>query len=145
MRAAFEEYNDNSPDIKRQCAVMSMDVKALYPSIEWGEIVIAVREIMEMSDEMIENVDYNEVGRYLAVSLSKEEIKREGRERVVPKGKIDTGREISVAYLCDKNNNNKWQIGIPPDRQQQKRMVAIAVAVGVRACISNHVYCVCGG
>ena len=40
MRAAFEEYNRLDPHIKEQCCIISMDVKALYPSKEWKEIIL---------------------------------------------------------------------------------------------------------
>ena len=142
MRAAFEEYNNDDPEIRKECAVISMDVKALYPSMEWEETIIAVRELIEESEEGIQNVNYSEVGKYLAVTLTKEEIAREGLEHVVPKRKIDTGREISIAYLCNANNKDKWQRARIPGSRQKRKMVAIAVAEGVRACMSNHVYCV---
>ena len=40
---------------------MSMDVKALFPSMKWDEIIKAVREMIEESDMSIENVDWHEV------------------------------------------------------------------------------------
>ena len=142
MRAAFEQYNNNNPEVRKKCAVLSMDVKALYPSMDWEEIIVSVREMIENSKEDIENVDYNEIGKYLAVTLTEEDIAREGLEHVVPKRKVETGRSISVAYLCNKSNEDKWQRARPPGNRQKKRMVALAVAEGVRACMANHVYCV---
>ena len=142
MRAAFEEYNDGDPEVRKQCAVISMDVKAPYPSMEWEEIVVAVREMIEESEEEIENVNFNKVGKYLAVTLTKEEIAREGLEHVVARRKVETGRDISIAYLGNKINEDKWQRARAPRNRQKKKMVAIAVAEGVWACMSNHVYCI---
>ena len=142
MRAAFERYNDGEPEEKKKCAIMSMDVKALYPSMEWNEIIVAVKEMVENSKEVVRNVDYEEVGKYLAVTMSKEEIDSEGLSNVIPKRKKETGREISVAYLCNKNNDDKWKEMRKPDKAQEKKMVALALAEGVRACMANHVYCV---
>ena len=119
-----------------------MDVKALYPSKEWEEIIIAVKEMIEESEEEVENVDFNEVGKYLAVTLTKEEIAKEGLEHVIPKRKVDTGRGISVAYLCNKGNEDKWQRARTPGSRQKKKMVALAVAEGVRTCMFDHVHCV---
>ena len=62
MKAAFEEYNQTNPDIKNQCKVISMDVKALYPSMEWEEIVTSVKEMIEESQKDVEDVDWHEVG-----------------------------------------------------------------------------------
>ena len=142
MRAAFERYNDEDPEKKKKCTVMSMDVKALYPSMEWDEIITAVRELIENSEEEIKNADYEEIGKYLAVTMTREEIVKEGLSHVVPERKIETGREISVAYLCRKANEDKWKKARKPGKKQKKRMVALAVAKGVQTCMANHVYCV---
>ena len=142
MRAAFERYNDGDPQVKKNCAVISMDVKALYPSMEWKEILTSVKELIVNSKEEVEGVDYIEVGKYLAVTMSREDIRREGLANVVPERKEETGREISVAYLCNKDNAGKWKTARKPGVRQRKKMVALAVMEGVRACMSHHVYCV---
>ena len=142
MRATFEKYNEADPAVKKKCAVVSMDVKALFPSMDWNEIIVSVREMIEESAEEIKHVDYVEVGKYLAVTLTKEEVTREGLDHVIPKRKVETGRDISVAYLCNKANEDKWERARKPGIRQRKRMVALAVAEGVKACMSSHVYCV---
>ena len=78
MRAAFEAQNRRDPEDRRNSAIISMDVKALYPSMEWGEVVTSVEETIRNSDRDIENVNYEEVGRYLAVTMTKDRIKDEG-------------------------------------------------------------------
>ena len=140
MRATFEEFNDRDANEKKGCAVMSMDVKALYPSMEWKEIITAVKELVENSEEEAKNVNYEEVGKYLAVTMTRAEIEREGLDDVVPERKVETGREITVAYLCNKANEEKWKTTKTPEKEQRKKMVALAVAEGVRVCMSNHVY-----
>ena len=142
MRAAFEKYNNGDPRVKENCAVISMDVKALYPSMEWREILTSVKELVMNSKEEVEDVDYVEVGKYLAVTMSREDIRREGLANVVPERKEETGREISVAYLCNRDNIGKWKTARKPGVRQRKKMVALAVVEGVRACMSHHVYCV---
>ena len=62
-----------------------MDVKGLYPSMSWKEIVIAVKEMIMNSEMDINNVDWTEVGKYLAVLISQEEIAQEGLTHVIPK------------------------------------------------------------
>ena len=47
----------------------------------------AVREMVEESDMEVKNVDYHEVGKYLAVMLTEEDIEQEGLTFVVPKRK----------------------------------------------------------
>ena len=64
-----------------------MDVKALYPSMEWKEIFTSVKEMIEDSHGKVENVYFNEVGKYLAFIISKEGIIKERLQNVIPKRK----------------------------------------------------------
>ena len=61
MRAAFEEFNDCDIENREQFRIVSMDVKALYPSMRWQDIIKAVREMIENSDMIIDSVDWHEV------------------------------------------------------------------------------------
>ena len=142
MKAAFTEYNKLDPEVKKEGRIISMDVKALYPSMEWEEIVLAVREMIEESERTVENVDWQEVGRYLAVILSEERIKEEKLEHVIPKRKAEggRGRKPTVAYLCNKKNEDQWSTARHPGSRQKKKMIALAIAEGVRVCMENHVY-----
>ena len=143
MKAAFTEYNKENPEVKKKCKVISMDVKALYPSMEWDEIVVAVKEMIENSDKTVENVDWHEIGKYIAVTMSEESIKKEGLEHVIPRRKAGRRkRRVTVAYLCQKENEDKWNSARTPGKKQKKRMLALVVAEGVRVCMESHVYCV---
>ena len=53
-----------------------MNVKALYPSMQWEDIVIAVKEMIEMSGLEIENVNWREVSKYIAVMVPAEVIEK---------------------------------------------------------------------
>ena len=141
MKAEFEEYNKLERSIKKECCIVSMDVKALYPSMEWNEIEKSVREMVENSERDIENVNWIEVGKYLAVIMSEEEIEREGLRRVIPERRGETNRKITVAYLADKKNEDKWMQARAPGSRQKKKMLGIAISRGVRTCMENHVYC----
>ena len=141
MRAAFERYNDEEgEEIKRECQILSMDVKALYPSMDWKEIGIAVKEMVESCEKDIQDVDWKEVGKYLATALTKEEIEKEGLHHVIPKRKRETNRKITVAYLNDKKNAGKWSDARTPGHKQKKRMIGLTLAIGIQACMESHVY-----
>ena len=143
MKAAFTRYNDTTdPILKKQCQVISMDVKALYPSMEWGEIMKAVREMIESSERTVENVDWQEVGKYLAVTMSEKDIEKEGLQHVVPRRKGEGRRRVTVAYLGQKKNEDQWELARTPGTRQKKKMLALVVAEGVRICLENHVYCI---
>ena len=72
MRSAFEQFNLLNKDVSMKCKVISMDVKALYPSMMWKDIVVAVKEMIPNSLLDVKNVDWHQVGKYLAVMMSKE-------------------------------------------------------------------------
>lgn len=43
-------------NVKKQCSVISVDNKALYSNMEWSEIMIAVREMVEYRSQEIYRV-----------------------------------------------------------------------------------------
>ena len=142
MRAAFEKYNTVDAETKKKCNIISMDVKALYPSMEWEDIIVSVREMIEGSEMEIDNVDWKEVGKYLAVSMTREDIEREGLRKVIPERKGGNTRQITVSYLNDKKNDDQWENARSPGKKQKRKMIALAVAEGIKTCLENHMYCV---
>ena len=74
--------------------------------------------------------------------MSEEEISKEGLQHVIPSRKGEANRSITVAFLCNKANDEKWLSARKPGVRQKRKMVALAVAEGVKVCMSNHVYCV---
>ena len=47
-----------------------MDVKALYPSMTWDEIVKAIKEMIINSNMVIEGVNWREVSIYIKLQES---------------------------------------------------------------------------
>ena len=142
MRAAFEAFNNLDKDVRIQCRIVSMDVKALYPSMSWTEIVSAVKEMIMESTMEMENVNWLEVGKHLAVKMSREEIEAEGLTHVIPRRRGVRLRRITINYLQNKKNAGKWLPARRPGRIQQKKLLALAVSFGVQAALSNHTYMV---
>jgi hypothetical protein len=54
MRAALEKFNELDKMVREKCVLFRMDVKALYHSMEWDEIVVAVKEMIETSSMEID-------------------------------------------------------------------------------------------
>ena len=141
MRAAFEEFNNLSEEIKTNCQLISMDVKALYPSMKWTEIIKSVKEMILKSPMTVENVDWVAVARYIAVHVPQEEIYAEGLTLVIPKRKKTVRmRRITVNYLRNKKNEDSWTVGRKPGNRQKKKMLALAISVGVETVMSGHTY-----
>ena len=142
MRAAIEAFNQLDQETRTKCRIISMDVKSLYPSMSWDGVVMATMEMIQNSDMVIQNVDWHEVGKYLAVMMTKEEIQEEGLGHVIPKRRDGERRlrRITVNYLQQKQNKGKWLNSRKPGVRQQRRMLALAVSFGIKACMSNHTY-----
>ncbi len=140
MKATLEQFNAEDQETKSKCQIISMDVKALYPSMRVEEVVTAVREMIEQSEDQPEGVDWYEVGKYLAVTMTKEEIKKEGLVNVIPERERGSNRKVTVAYLTNKQNESNWKPARTPRHVQKRKMIALAVSHGVEACMKNHLY-----
>ena len=46
MRASFEGFNKYDKELRMKCKIISMDDKALYPSMSWAKTVAAVKEMI---------------------------------------------------------------------------------------------------
>ena len=140
MRSAFGGFNKLSKERRLKCQILSMDVKALYPSMSWNEIVKSVKWMILNSIMQIDNVDWFEVGKYLAVVMSAEEISEEGLDLVIPKRRGLRLRRITVNYLRQKKNSDKWLPARRPGVRQKQKMLALAVGYGVYTTMSSHTY-----
>ena len=88
----------------------------------------------------IENVNWFEVGKYLAVMMTPEDIIEEGLDNVIPKSRGMRLRKITVNYLRHKRNADKWLPVRRPGVRQKTRMLALAVGYGVYTAMSSHTY-----
>ena len=151
MRAKFDEFNRLPEDIRKKCVVMSFDIKAMYPSLRRHVCVAAVRDILGESPLEVERVDMWELGKYVAVMLTPEDIAEEGLTEVLPtrvhKRRVTVnclvGSEVEAALppLRNAYEPDKWvPPAAEPTHQQKKRLIAIAVAAAVDTVMQNHTY-----
>ena len=82
MVAGIEEKVNSRSDIK-EMVVGSMDVKALYPSLLAIPSTQIIAEVFMETNISIEGVSWLEAGKYLAITLTKEEITHLGLQEVV--------------------------------------------------------------
>ena len=61
---------------------------------------------------------------------------------MIPKRKKNRTRKITINYLRQKNNDTKWAIARRPGVVQKRKMLALAVSVGVQCVMSSHTYMV---
>ena len=74
--------------------------------------------------------------------MTEQEIEREGLKNVIPKRRGVRLRRISINYLQQKKNADKWLPARRPGVRQKKNMLALAISYGVYTALSSHTYCV---
>ena len=85
MRHAFEQFNSTTDeDVRRRIIILSMDVIKLYPSLQKEVCKRAIKWLIGKSDISLENIDWVQIVRYVAVNMSAEEIAEEGLTDVIP-------------------------------------------------------------
>ena len=81
-----------APPIQKQgdLKVYSMDVSALYPSIQKDMASKAILEAVKLSNLEWKNLDFTKLVRYVALTVNRETLKGERLLEVVPKPKNTT-------------------------------------------------------
>ena len=124
--------------------ILSQDVEGLYPELRKEEVIKVVGKLLEETGVTFENVDYRQLGKYLAIHLSPEEIDRNNLKSVVPK-KVKN-RKAGVAFLesdQDRQGEDKWDWRgkrKDPSILQKKKMIARSMEIAVTIIMENHLY-----
>ena len=142
----------------KHLSILSLDVKAMYPSLKLGSVKCILKElIVKVQEEgkmRFDNVEWKEVGKYLAITMTKEERVSEGLESAIPERNVGNsfrGRKPGPAYWESdtverertdgkKEKIDKWKIAEEPSEEQKIRMVANMLIKSVEISISNHMY-----
>ena len=144
-------------DVIKEMVVMSLDVKSLYPSLRVKEVSKIVAEYMEevlTSGKLeITNVDWHEVGKYLAITMPRKEQIRVGIRDAIPKrtvGENARGQKPGAAYwdsdMIERKQNEetiktgKWIEAAQPSSSQEKKMLSMMIATAVEVSMTNHLY-----
>ena len=135
----------------RKWVVVSLDVKALYPSLKIEESAKIVSEIVRLSGIEVDGADWKEIGKYLAINMNWEEVEELELEEVVPKRISGGGRKVTMAYFDGGKNNVKnelkwekfWRMPLrAPNPEEKSRMISKAVLIGIKTTMFNHHYLV---
>ena len=105
-------------------------------------MIKAVKELIMGSDMDIENTDWVEVVKYLAVMMTRQYIEEESLRTVIPKRRGIRLRKITINHLHQKKNADKWLPARRPGVRQKRRIIALAIWYGVYTAMSSHTYCV---
>ena len=122
MLASIKSANDQG--IEEGHVVGSMDVKALYPSLDVEETArIVCEEFRKMETEVV-GVDYEELGLYLALCVEREELERIGIGDICPTRANSARKPEITASGIQKQKNKRFEPWIvarsPPSEEDQE-------------------------
>jgi hypothetical protein len=150
MIAEIREAN-NSGRIGRRTVVGSLDVKALYPSLDLDFTIEKVTEEFHRSEVKIEGVDYEELGLYLSLHRSEAYLHEKGIEDHCPKRKNKvgappkiTGSGVKVNKVGGSKKEERFKPWLkparPPDPEKQRIMLTEAMKIVLTTLMKNHIY-----
>ena len=91
MLAAIKKVNTELKENDKK-VIGSMDVKALYPSLDISFTTEIVCEEFFRSGIKIDNINYEEMGLYIRLNKSEEYIKERKINEICPKRKYKNGK-----------------------------------------------------
>ena len=139
----------------QKAEIISLDVKALYPSLkieEVKEILMEVLEKIQIEGKLTLNeVKYHEVGKYLSIVCTEEEIKKYDLEEAIPKktagnrgprpGPAYWETDVREVYERGKKKEvSKWQEAEEPDERRKQKMISLMMTKAVEVIMKNHTY-----
>ena len=139
------QYCNENTDLSN-CIVGSMDVEALYPSIDVDFSVDRCGDILLESGITFENADYKEIGLFLSLTTTEEERISRGVNQFCPTKKRPRGRKPTITASGTKNKEedrwDPWNIAemLPENVLDKNRMVVAALVSSIRYTMKNHVY-----
>ena len=129
-----------------KCIVGSMDVEALYPSIDIKFAVEKCEQMLCESSIEFKHIDTNELGLFLSLTTTKQELETKNIYNYCPtrdgKGRAPT----LVSSGTSKNVKKRWSGWTqskhkPKNDSEIRRMVALALAKSLEVTLYNHIFC----
>ena len=123
--------------------VGSVDVNALYPSLEIKQCAKICAERVRRSPLKFEDIDYHWATVYLALNMSREEVIREDMGMLVPIRRATQGKDPTVLSVETDEKIDRWKWALPVDcfnEEDKKRIMARLVQVMVEATFQSHHY-----
>ena len=144
LLAEIEKVNTTG-NVKPRWKVGSLDIEALYPSLDIEKCAKIITKELYEGEIMIENVEWKEVMLYLRYMLDDDELTAKDLWEYVPKRRTNRGRPptfiSSGSDLHEEERLKSWVFPeLEPDENIKKKMFADAIGVLIIKTISNHVY-----
>ena len=129
---------------KDDAIVASLDVKGLYPALDIPVVTkIAAKMVMESGLRMA-GINYTWAVIYLALDLSKAEIKRRGLEKLVPVKKERRGRPPTILSIGeDVKSQERWKFVKPTTfftSEEKAKVMESVLEIMILTTFGCHVY-----
>ena len=141
---------NRSGKLDEHCVIGSLDVKALYPSLDVPFVAEKVAEMFLDSNLTVPSLDVKELGLYLALNRKPAELEAKDILQFCPRRKTTDGRvrgRPPVITGCATSEQEEKRVkpwdeaqNTDPGPEDQKRMLAEAIAIVVEVVMTNHVY-----
>ena len=144
LLAAVEKLNEEGIDAMD--IVGSMDVEALYPSLDIEFTIDKVCEVLYESTVDFEGLNVKELGLYLSLVMNDEELQERELHTVCPKRKHRRGPRPNLTGCGtrekEEERHKPW---VFPDlsevgKDQQRKMFVEAMRVVLKALLEKHTY-----
>ena len=126
------------------CIIGSMDVSALYPSIDIEFSVDKCVEMIYESNVKFENVNIDELGLHLSLSTDEQILMEQGLNRFCPTRKKKGKRPTITASGSESNAEKRWQCWnkreIKPSPEDERKMICYALGITMKTTLQNHIF-----
>ena len=135
----------NAEGLSDKVIVGSTDVKALYPSLDIEFTIQVVCEVVDSSGVTIDGMNYEEMGLYISLNRTTDEIQALGLDAVCPvRARRRGARPTITASGSAAKKEDRFHPWLPansiPSRRQQRLMFIEALRIGLKVVMNNHTY-----
>ena len=158
MLAVVEDYNlkvlaghwqDLNPE---DLILLGADVVALFPSLDTSEVAKEVMQEILESDLKIQEVEWKDLARYIAMNMDGSEVKNLRLDRLIPVRKYSRGPRPGITSKEAKakdtdDEESKWEFPYPdaePVDWEVTKLVAYAIQIAVEVVFNNYLYSFAG-
>ena len=95
-----------------------------------------------MANLDLREIDFTHLSIYIATSLTKEDIAKEGLEQVIHRRKVGKRAGITNTNVwLTEGEKCQWDMPIRmPSEIEKKKMFAVGICLGIRVVMENHIY-----
>ena len=129
--------------VSKNVIIGSLDVEALYPSLDIEKCSEVIRKRLEESELKFEGLKWKEIALYLKYHMTDEERTREGIDRYCPRRKTDRGRKpkftASGSSKHEKVRFGPWVFRRKgPNARVLRKMFCLAFKCLIKVTMSTH-------